>query len=333
MTTDPREPALRAYRSTQELPDDFAAFWRDTLVEARQAASARSTTATPVPTPLRAIDVLDVTFPGFGGDPVRAWLRLPRHRDGLLPAVVHFTGYGAGRGHAIDDLTWAAAGYAHLVMDTRGQGDGGTPDGPWGDGTGYLTRGLADPAGYYYRRVFTDAALAVDAVRRLPGVDPGRVAVLGNSQGAGIALAAGYLADDVAAVLAQAPFLADVPGALALGAQGPYRELADLFARDRPRRERALATLRYADVVNFARLARVPAWFSCGLADDVTPPQTVFAAHNEYAAQHDIAVWPNNGHDAGGSLDRLGALDVLGRVLGATAGHLNPSGPLIEEES
>ncbi|MFD7026242.1 acetylxylan esterase [Promicromonospora sukumoe] len=325
---DPREVALRAYRSTQELPDDFADFWRDTLAEARRFDTPPS--AVPVETPLAAIDVFDVTFPGFGGDPVRGWLRLPRQREqlpggGLLPAVVHFTGYGAGRGHAIDDLTWAAAGYAHLVMDTRGQGDGSTPDGPWGDSTGYLTRGLADPSGYYYRRVLTDAARAVDAVRLLPGVDPDRVAVLGNSQGAGIALAAGYLADGVAAVLAQAPFLADLPGALALSAQGPYRELADLLARDRPRRERALSTLRYVDVVNFARLAHAPAWFSCGLDDDITPPETVFAAHNEYAAQHDITVWPSNGHDAGGSLDRQGALDVLGRVLQAAVGPTNPN--------
>jgi cephalosporin-C deacetylase len=322
-TPDPREAALRAYRSTQDLPDDFADFWRDTLAGARRFGTPPS--AVPVETPLAAIDVFDVTFPGFGGDPVRGWLRLPRHREGRLPAVVHFTGYGAGRGHAIDDLTWAAAGYAHLVMDTRGQGDGSTPDGPWGDSTGYLTRGLADPAGYYYRRVLTDAARAVDAVRLLPGVDPTRVAVLGNSQGAGIALAAGYLADGVAAVLAQAPFLADLPGALALSAQGPYRELTDLLARDRSRRERALSTLRYFDVVNFARLAHAPAWFSCGLADDITPPETVFAAHNEYAAQHDIAVWPSNGHDAGGSLDRQGALDVLCRVLRVAVGPTNPN--------
>lgn len=320
---DPREAALRSYRSTQELPDDFAEFWRATLAEARKDETPPS--AVPVETPLAAIEVFDVTFPGFGGDPVRAWLRLPRHRAGRLPAVVHFTGYGAGRGHAIDDLTWAAAGYAHLVMDTRGQGDGSTPDGPWGDSTGYVTRGLGDPAGYYYRRVLTDAARAVDAVRLLPGVDPDRVAVLGNSQGAGIALAAGYLASGVAAVLAQAPFLADLPGALTLSRNGPYRELADLLARDRARRDRALATLRYFDVVNFARLAHAPAWFSAGLDDDITPPETVFAAHNEYAAPHDIAVWPVNGHDAGGSLDRQGALDVLGRVLETAVGPPNPN--------
>ncbi len=129
----------------------------------------------------------------------------------------------------------------------------------------------------------------------------------------------------MAAVLAQAPFLADLPGALTLSRNGPYRELADLLARDRARRERALVTLRHFDVVNFARLAHAPAWFSAGLDDDVTPPETVFAAHNEYAAPHDIAVWPVNGHDAGGSLDRQGALDVLGRVLEADVGPVNPN--------
>ncbi|WP_238439586.1 acetylxylan esterase [Microbacterium sp. JZ31] len=317
MSADPREPALRAYRSTQTPPDDFAAFWRGTLAEARRAT--QEPVATPVDTPLETVDVFDLAFSGYGGDRVHAWLRLPRHRHGRLPAVVHFTGYGAGRGQAIDDLTWSSAGYAHIVMDTRGQGDGSTPDRAWRDGTGYLTRGLESPDAYYYRRVFTDAALAVDAVRQLPDVDPARVGLIGNSQGGGIALAAAWLADDVAAVLAQAPFLSDVPGALTMSARYPYQELSDLFARDRGRRATALATLRYFDVVNFARVAHTPAWFSCGLADDIAPPATTFAAYNEYAAAKEIAVWPSNGHDAGGSADRLGALAVLRRVLGAVS--------------
>lgn len=100
-------------------------------------------------------------------------------------------------------------------MDTRGQGSGysagDTPD-PAGSEPaypGYLTRGILDPATYYYRRVFTDAVLAVDAVRELLGVDGSRVAVAGGSQGGGIALAGAGLRDDLAAVLADVPFLSD----------------------------------------------------------------------------------------------------------------------------
>ena len=313
-----REDDLRAYRSSQVLPGDFADFWRDTLASAR--AQAWAPRVTPVETDLRTVEVFDLTFAGFDGDPVHAWLRLPRHRAGLVPAVVHFSGYGAGRGDAIDDLTWSAAGYAHIIMDTRGQGDGSTPDGVWGAATGYITRGLERPQDYYYRRVFTDAALLVDAARRLPEVDSERVALIGNSQGGGIALAAGYLAADVVGVLAQAPFLTDLPAALRLSDRYPYRELTELFARDRGRHDVAMATLRYFDVVNFARLARVPAWFSCGLVDDISPAATTFAAHNEYGAAHAIVAWPFNGHEAGGSVDRRRALEVLRGVFNTDAG-------------
>lgn len=58
---------------------------------------------------------------------------------------------------------WATAGYAHLIMDTRGQGSGwssGHTADPEGSGPaqpGFLTRGISEPATYYYRRVFVDA--------------------------------------------------------------------------------------------------------------------------------------------------------------------------------
>ena len=54
-----------------------------------------------------------------------------------------------------------------------------------------MTRGILDPDEYYYRRVFTDAALLVDAVAGFEFVDADRIAVTGGSQGGGIALADG----------------------------------------------------------------------------------------------------------------------------------------------
>ncbi len=60
--------------------------------------------------------------PGFGGSPIRGWLHLPAGRGGPIPAVVEYIGYGGGRGLAHERILWAAAGYAHFVMDTRGQG-------------------------------------------------------------------------------------------------------------------------------------------------------------------------------------------------------------------
>src|SRR5690606_14602277 len=221
---------LRTYRPEVAEPADFDEFWARTIAEARAAGGAAE--SVPADTPVTAVRVEDVTFPGFGGEPVRAWYLAP-HADGPLPCVVEFIGYGGGRGLPHEHLAHAAAGYAHLVMDTRGQGSswgtgGDTPD-PHGAGpafAGMMTRGIESPDTYYYRRLVTDAVRAVDHVLTRPEVDPTRVAVTGISQGGGLALAAGALHDQVAAVAADVPFLCHFERAVRITDARPYSEIA-----------------------------------------------------------------------------------------------------------
>ena len=78
-----------------------------------------------VETGLETIAAADVTFSGFDGQPIKAWLLWPAGRTGPLPTMVEYIGYGGGRGQPYEWLLWASAGYAHLVMDTRGQGGTG----------------------------------------------------------------------------------------------------------------------------------------------------------------------------------------------------------------
>src|SRR5262245_64631937 len=111
---------LRAYRPAREEPPDFDAFWADTLATSRAAGVAP--TFERVAGPLRNVIVDDVTFSGFGGQPIKAWFLAPAGASGPLPVVVEYIGYGGGRSLPWEWLTWSAAGYAHLVMDTRGQG-------------------------------------------------------------------------------------------------------------------------------------------------------------------------------------------------------------------
>ncbi|WNM38854.1 acetylxylan esterase [Micromonospora halotolerans] len=320
MYTDLPEAELRAHRSDLREPPDFDAFWADTLAEARSCGEPVEVTA--VATPLVGLDVFDVTFPGFAGQPVKAWLRVPRGASGPLPAVVQYVGYGGGRGHPLENLLWAAAGFAHLQMDTRGQGSGwsrgDTPDvaGAGPQAPGMTTRGVEDPRRYYYRRFLTDAVRAVDAARRLPAVDAARVAVLGHSQGGGAALAAAALVPDLRAAVAYVPFLCDMPRAVTITDAAPYREIRDYLAVHRDREEQVLRTLGYVDGVAFARRATVPARFSVALMDEIVPPSTVFAAVNAYRGPAELAVWRYNGHEAGGIDDDAAALDFLRTALG-----------------
>jgi cephalosporin-C deacetylase len=109
---------LRDYLPARTEPADFDAFWTATLAAAREFdLDARFV---PVETRLSTVAVEDVTFNGFGGQPIKGWLVRPRDAGEPLPAVVSYVGYGGGRGLPHDHLLWASAGYAQLVTDTRG---------------------------------------------------------------------------------------------------------------------------------------------------------------------------------------------------------------------
>lgn len=297
---------LHTYRPDRSEQPDFDAFWQATLAEARQhPLEARFER---LDCGLQAQECFDVTFHGFGGQPVKGWLILPRQRSAPLPCVVEFLGYGGGRGFPFDWLLWPSVGFAQLVMDTRGQGGGwthgATPDlyagGGGASSPGFMTRGIQDPQHYYYRRVFTDAARAVEAARAHPAVDASRIAVAGGSQGGGITIAAAALVPDVQAAIADVPFLCHYRRATEIVDSYPYHEIAQFCNVHRDQVENVFRTLSYFDGMNLAARARASALFSTGLMDAVCPPSTVFAAYNHWGGPKQICTYAYNGHEGGG---------------------------------
>lgn len=329
---------LRSYTSDVRPPEDLTAFWDATLGEAR--AVPLNAVFEPVENYLTVIDTFDVTFSGFGAAPVKGWLHLPANREegGQLPVVVNYIGYSGGRGLVNQDTRWAQAGYAHFIMDTRGQGYGGTlghtadPHPSAGDvaHAGLMTRGITSREDYYYRRVYVDAFRAVEAAQAHPAVDAAKVVLAGVSQGGGLVVAtAGLTAgrlDGVIAALPDVPFLQDFPRAIDITPRGPYPEIAQFLARHRHRYEAALEVLNYFDGVNLARYATAPALYSAAQMDDICPPSTVFASFNAYGsgtsaasatgAAKEIEVYRFNNHEGGQEHQWIRQLVFLRKILG-----------------
>lgn len=295
---------LRSYRPDVPEPADFDAFWTATLAG---HCPSDPPVLTPVASRLALVEVLDVTFAGFDGHPVKAWLLLPAGGDGALPGVVEFLGYGGGRGLPQERLAWVTAGYAYLLMDTRGQGSrwgsGGDTADPVGSGPaapGVMTRGIDDPESYYYRRVFIDGVRAVETLRAHPRVDAARVAVTGTSQGGGIAIAVAGLTRGLVGALPDVPFLCHFDRAVGLTDRDPYQEIVRYLSVHRGADERVFRTLSYFDGVNFAKRTTAPALFSVAHLDPVCPPSTVFAARNHWAGgEAEIVEYSFNEHEGG----------------------------------
>ena len=297
---------LREYRADLREPADLDAFWRDSIAESRAAGGEAM--LRPVESPITELVVEDLTFPGFAGEPIRAWVTRPVRAEGPLPTVIEYLGYNGGRGVAGERLQWASAGYVHVLMDTRGQGSGwgsggDTPD-PHGSGpavAGFMTRGILDPQEYFYRRVFVDAVRLVDAVGDLPFVEASRITVTGVSQGGGIALAVGGLVGGLRAVLPDVPFLCDFRHSVEVAMGDPFTEISRYLAVHRDQVDRVFATLAYFDGASLARRIDAPTLMSTALMDEVVPPSGMFAAFNEITvADKSLEIYAFNGHEGGG---------------------------------
>lgn len=119
--------------------------------------------------------------------------------------------------------------------------------------------------------------------------------MIGGSQGGALAIVTGALDNRVKAVAALYPALCDLTGYLA-GRAGGWPHLFDKTNLPFNNTKEKLNTVKYYDVVNFARLLTVPIYLTWGYNDEVCPPTTSYAVYNAINSKKNMMIYQDTGH-------------------------------------
>ena len=299
---------LEALEVPQTRPQDFDAFWTETLeLCAEVPLNAKGDTKT---------EVRDLTFEGLDETPIHTWLLLPPEaKERKVPVIVHCHGANRSRGKPEDFSVWLEAGCAVISPDFRLQrGTTGSNTLFDGDGkSGWWTLNLNDLMNSYLYCVWTDFLRAVRLARVTPEIDRRRIAVAGHSQGGGMALGLAALDRSVAFCMADVPSSCWMEQRI-LTRSGGGAGIADYLTAFPERVETVRRNLSYFDNINLAPQITCPVLVSCGLRDIICPPECTYAAYNKIESAKEMAVYPLAGHEGGGAVHRLRQMEFMKRI-------------------
>lgn len=274
---------------TPDPPDDFDAFWQNTLEELNDVpldlklemleGENASETTTRAYWSANSLDGRRI------GGPVT----FPPEVKG--PQWVYGHGYGSvQQGCAWQDRI-AAAGFIAVGVDARGYHRSRLPHDP--EVPGWAIHGIASKETYILRGAVADTIRAVQVARSLAGADPKRTVLAGGSFSGGLAtLAAPWIADLVYLAL-RVPTFGAYDLRRHLVQRGSGAEVNTYMDSLQPDEQRALRDrLRYFDAVNAAtRIHDVPATVGLGVSDVVVPGETVAAIYHALATNDKELLW------------------------------------------
>ena len=160
---------------------------------------------------------------------------------------------------------------------------------------GYQNFNLDDRDRFYYKRVYLGCVRANDFIFSLPQFDGTNLAVTGGSQGGALSIITAGLDDRVKYLAAYYPALCDVTGYLK-GRAGGWPHYFDKNNLAFNNKKDKIETTGYYDVVNFARLVKVPGLYTWGYNDETCPPTSMYAAYNVITAPKSLYLALETGH-------------------------------------
>lgn len=281
---------------TVENPADFTSFWEGAKAEAAQIPMNPTMTLIPERCTDK-VDVYHVSIQNYRNrSRVYGILCVPK-KEGKYPALLKVP--GAGIRPYGGDIAMAERGIITLEIGIHGIPVNMDPEvySDLGAGalSGYPYFNLDNRDRYYYKRVYLGCVRANDFLVSLPQFDGANLGVSGGSQGGALSIITAGLDPRVKFLAAYYPALSDVTGYLQ-GRAGGWPHLFDNTNRPFNDLEEKLETVKYYDVVNFARQVKIPGYYSWGFNDETCPPTSMYAAYNVIQAPKELYLALETGH-------------------------------------
>jgi len=284
-----------AIKPSVSLPADFTSFWESAKTEL--AKVPLNTRMTLIPERCTEnVNVYLVNLQNIGNSRLYGIVSIPR-KEGKYPAILEVPGAGV-RAYS-PDINLAERGVITFVIGIHGIPVTMDPGVYFDLGGGalreYWTFNMDNKDRYYYKRVYLGCVRANDFIASLPQYDGTNLAVMGGSQGGALSIITASLDPRVRYLAASYPALCDVTGYLS-GRAGGWPHFFDKNNTVYHNTKEKLETIRYYDVVNFAREIKVPGFYTWGFNDETCPPTSMYAAYNLINAPKILLLALETGH-------------------------------------
>ena len=191
-------------------------------------------------------------------------------------------------------------GYATFGVITRGKLQSNNKFNP--GFPGLLTHNINDRETYSLRGLYIDAIRAIDFLLSRDEIDSDRIGITGGSQGGGLTIVTAALRPEIRVAVAAAPFPCGLIKSSELAKTYPFEEIAEYLRLYPNQKQKVIETLRYFDVINFAKFVEIPIMVLFGVKDSVWPVETVMEACDAIPYKNKkIYSYDGHGHDAGRS--------------------------------
>ncbi len=283
-------------KPTAENPADFTSFWETAKAElAKIPLDARMTLLPDRCT--ENVNVYHVNLQNFrSGARLYGILCMPK-KEGKYPALLHVPGagirpYGGDIANAEKGIITFQIGIhgVPVNMDQSVYNNLGA-----GALNGYWYFNLENKDRYYYKRVYLGCVRANDFLQSLPEFDGVNLGVTGGSQGGALSIVTAALDSRVKYLAAYYPALSDLSGYLH-GRAGGWPHLFDKNNLAFNNSKEKIETTGYYDVVNFARIVKIPGMYTWGYNDETCPPTSMYAAYNVITAPKSLYLALETGH-------------------------------------